>query len=153
MKKAILLQFVSLCLAFGSSTAAQAADKKHDHSHEAHAGHMLEGYLAVADALYKDDLKAAKKAAKGMSEHDGDSALSKPATAIAEAEDMAAAREAFKNLSAEALKIAKADKHGKYTVMHCPMVKGGGGDWLSADDKVNNPYFGARMPHCGGPKK
>jgi len=37
--------------------------------------------------------------------------------------------------------------------MNCPMVKGGGGDWLSTDGKVNNPYFGAKMPHCGGPKK
>ncbi len=66
---------------------------------------------------------------------------------------IAAAREAFKKMSAEAVKIAKAHKSDKYTVMNCPMVKGGGGDWLSANGKVNNPYFGPKMPHCGGPKK
>lgn len=123
------------------------------YAEEDHAHHMLEGYFAVADALYKDDLEAAKKAASGMVKHDDDSTLAEPAGKIAEAEDIAVAREAFKTLSASAIEMA--GKHGgeKYTAMNCPMVKGGGGDWLSADGKVNNPYFGAQMPHCGGPKK
>lgn len=119
---------------------------------EDHARHMLEGYFTVAEALYNDDLEAAQKAASGMVKHDEDSALAESATKIADAEDIATAREAFKTMSAVAIKMA--GKHGdeNYTVMNCPMVKGGGGDWLSADGKVNNPYFGAKMPHCGGPK-
>lgn len=138
----------SLALAAFAALATIPAQAEEDHAH-----HMLEGYFAVADALYKDDLEAAKKAASGMVKHDGDSALAEPAGKIAEAADIAAAREAFKTMSASAIEMA--GKHGdeKYTVMNCPMVKGGGGDWLSADGKVNNPYFGAQMPHCGGPKK
>ena len=119
---------------------------------EDHAMHVLKGYITVANALYEDDLGAAKKAAAGITKHDKDSALTEPATKVAEADDLATAREAFKVLSSKAIEIAKG--HGDhYTVMHCPMVKGGGGDWLSADGKVNNPYFGPKMPHCGGPKK
>ncbi len=155
MKK-LTSSFAPLALAVLAFASVQADDKDHkheDHKHEGHAGHMLEGYLAVSDALYKDDLAAAQKAATGMVKHDKDSALAEPATKISEAKDIAGAREAFKTLSATAIKMAA--KHGdeKYTVMNCPMVKGGSGDWLSADGKVNNPYFGAKMPHCGGPKK
>lgn len=120
---------------------------------EAHSGHMLEGYIAVTDALYKDDLAAAKEAAKAMTDHDEEGALAESAKQITEAKDIAAAREVFKKLSAEAIKVAKTDEEAKYTVMNCPMVIGGGGDWLSADGKVNNPYFGAAMAHCGGPKQ
>jgi len=154
MKKlSMLFAIAALAASTSPLSSVQAADKQHDHSHGAHAGHMLDGYIAVADALYKDDLKAAQKAAKGMISHDKESNLAKPAAEIVEAEDIAAARKAFKTMSVEAMKVAHAEKKGKYTVMHCPMVKGGGGDWLSADGEVNNPYFGAKMPHCGGPKK
>jgi len=35
--------------------------------------------------------------------------------------------------------------------MHCPMAANDkGADWLQESaDEVQNPYFGARMPHCG----
>ena len=33
--------------------------------------------------------------------------------------------------------------------MFCPMVKGGAGDWLQADPKLTNPYWGSQMLHCG----
>jgi Cu(I)/Ag(I) efflux system membrane fusion protein len=29
------------------------------------------------------------------------------------------------------------------------MVPGGAGDWLQADDKLLNPYFGSKMLRCG----
>lgn len=33
---------------------------------------------------------------------------------------------------------------------HFPMAFGGrGGDWLQADKKINNPYYGASMLRCG----
>jgi len=121
-------------------------------SHEAHAGHMLEGYLAISKALFADDLAAAKKAAAEMVEHDEDSDLAKGAAKVAAAQDLLAARAAFKELSTVAIEVAKTKKPELH-VMHCPMVKGGGGDWLSAETKVNNPYFGAQMPHCGSLKK
>ena len=33
--------------------------------------------------------------------------------------------------------------------MFCPMVKGGAGDWLQANDKLLNPYWGSQMLTCG----
>ncbi len=33
--------------------------------------------------------------------------------------------------------------------MFCPMVKGGAGDWLQADDRLLNPYWGSGMLRCG----
>jgi Cu(I)/Ag(I) efflux system membrane fusion protein len=33
--------------------------------------------------------------------------------------------------------------------MFCPMVKGGAGDWLQADDQLINPYWGSKMLRCG----
>lgn len=148
MKK-LLSSLATLALA-GLAVASVQADEK---EHEGHTGHMLAGYLAVADALYKDDLDAAQKAAVSINAHDADSTFADPAKEIIEAKDITGAREAFKTLSSKAIEMANHHEGEKYTVMNCPMVKGGNGDWLSADGKVNNPYFGARMPHCGGPKK
>lgn len=33
--------------------------------------------------------------------------------------------------------------------MYCPMVKGGRGDWLQANDDLRNPYYGSAMLNCG----
>jgi len=142
------LALISLPLAAANADEPKSAPE----SHEAHTGHMLEAYIAITQALFADDLDAAKKAASEMAEHDKDSELAKGAAKIAAAQDLPAARAAFKDLSAVAIKVAKTSKPELH-VMHCPMVKGGGGDWLSADAKVNNPYFGAQMPHCGSLKK
>ena len=112
----------------------------------------LKDYFAVAEALYKDDFKAAKEAAGRITAENAGKTLAEAAAKIATATDIASARDALKSLSAAAIDLTKKESIGNYTVMHCPMVKGGGGDWLSVDGKVNNPYYGAKMPHCGGPK-
>jgi len=118
-------------------------------AHEEHAGHMLEGYAVVSTALYKDDLAAAQKAATGMVKHDKESAMAKPAQAIAYAKSIEDARKHFKALSDVAIPIAKDEK--KMHVAHCPMAMGGkGANWLQkVEDEVQNPYMGAKMPHCG----
>jgi hypothetical protein len=36
---------------------------------------------------------------------------------------------------------------------HCPMVPGGGGDWLAANEQIANPYFGSQMLRCGTVKE
>jgi len=36
-----------------------------------------------------------------------------------------------------------------YAHMFCPMVKGGGGDWLQPNADLRNPYWGSRMLTCG----
>ncbi|RMF45194.1 MAG: HlyD family efflux transporter periplasmic adaptor subunit, partial [Planctomycetota bacterium] len=32
---------------------------------------------------------------------------------------------------------------------YCPMVPGGGGDWMQADPELKNPYWGSQMLTCG----
>ena len=36
-----------------------------------------------------------------------------------------------------------------YTHFYCPMVPGGGGDWLQQNGELVNPYFGSEMLRCG----
>lgn len=155
MKKTIKYMIVG---ALAASMGLANADEKHkDHgekhaSNERHAGHMLRGYLEVAQALFKDDLAKAKEAAQEMVEHDKKSSLAKPAAALAESKDIVTARKEFKNLSNLAMKLAKDEKG--YHEVFCPMVPGGGASWLQSQGKtVENPYMGARMPHCGKMKK
>ena len=149
-------------IGFAFATPALLAENGHNHAasshghaahapagHEAHADHMLEGYAVVSTALYKDDLAAAKKAASGMVKHDKHSAMAKQAQAIADSKDLETARMHFKMLSDVAIPVAKKEK--TMHQMHCPMAADGkGADWLQKSaDEVQNPYFGARMPHCG----
>ena len=97
----------------------------------------------MTDLLYQDDFAAAKKQAELLASAYPKSTLAEPAGDVANATDIATAREAFKKLSAAAIELVGKDS--AYTVMHCPMVKGGGGDWLSADGKVNNPHLAADL--------
>lgn len=60
-------------------------------------------------------------------------------------------REAFSKLSSSISEIAKVANTGSdIYVMHCPMYNGGkGGSWLSKEEQVKNPYYGAQMLTCG----
>jgi hypothetical protein len=158
MKNTTLVNTVSIAI-FGFSMTAMplsAAEHNHaNHSHkEAHANPILEGYNVVATALYKDDLAAAKKAAAGMVKQDEKSALAVPAKELSNAKTIEEARKSFNALSAAAIKMAKTAKG--YKVAYCPMANANkGGHWLQkdSDKKVNNPYFGAKMAHCGSFQK
>lgn len=67
--------------------------------------------------------------------------------------DLAGARKAFKPIShavvtlATQLRSASAKNH--FTHFYCPMVPGGGGDWLQPGGELLNPYFGSQMLRCG----
>jgi len=67
--------------------------------------------------------------------------------------DLAKARQAFKPISHAVVTLA-AHVRGQgarqsFTHFYCPMVEGGGGDWLQPGGKLLNPYFGSEMLHCG----
>lgn len=138
-------------LGFALATPALLAEEPHlaAATKEAQADHMLEGYSEVSSALYKDDLAAAKKAAGDLVKSDKGSALVKHCQAIADSKTLDEARLHFKELSDAAIPTAK-DKKTMHE-MHCPMAFGGkGASWLQkSPDEVQNPYFGAKMPHCG----
>jgi Cu(I)/Ag(I) efflux system membrane fusion protein len=67
--------------------------------------------------------------------------------------DLASVRKAFKPISHAILKLAaqvrSANANSAFTHFYCPMVPGGGGDWLQPGGQLVNPYFGSEMLHCG----
>ena len=62
-------------------------------------------------------------------------------------------RRAFRPLSHSLLRTAtlvRGEKTANKLVhLYCPMVPGGGGDWMQPDDEVVNPYWGSEMLSCG----
>jgi Cu(I)/Ag(I) efflux system membrane fusion protein len=65
----------------------------------------------------------------------------------------AARLDAFRPISHAIVRLA-AQVRGEgvteiYSQMFCPMVKGGGGDWLQPNTELRNPYWGSRMLTCG----
>ncbi|WDI41520.1 efflux RND transporter periplasmic adaptor subunit [Bremerella sp. P1] len=63
------------------------------------------------------------------------------------------ARKNFKPISHAVLNLATTIRgQGASQPFHqffCPMVKGGEGDWLQANDRLLNPYYGSQMLRCG----
>ena len=112
----------------------------------------LEAYHQVHGALAKDDLAAAKKSAGELAEKATAAkcaTMPQRAAELAKSESLEKAREHFKAISEECIKMA-AGIEGQY-VFTCPMAKA---DWLQTDSKqVSNPYMGKKMPTCGEIKK
>lgn len=67
--------------------------------------------------------------------------------------ELAEVRKAFKPISQAvvtlATQIRKEGAEKPFTHFFCPMVPGGGGDWLQASGDLLNPYFGSEMLRCG----
>ena len=66
---------------------------------------------------------------------------------------LATSRAAFRGVS-HALLRAAVEARGPQTAdslfhFYCPMVAGGGGDWLQNNELVANPYRGTEMLRCG----
>lgn len=112
----------------------------------------LKAYHQVHEDLAKDDLAAAKKSASELAEKAGPAkcpSTAKHAAELAKSTSLESAREHFKPISEECIKLA-AGIDGQY-VFTCPMAKA---DWLQTDSgKVSNPYMGKKMPTCGSLKK
>jgi Cu(I)/Ag(I) efflux system membrane fusion protein len=67
--------------------------------------------------------------------------------------DLAGAREHFKTISRHITLLAFSTRGAgaEQSILHfyCPMVKGGGGDWLQSGGELSNPYYGSLMLRCG----
>jgi hypothetical protein len=101
-------------------------------------------YMDAAAALAVDDFGKAKVALTTLSkETTGD--LQAKAKAAADATDITAMRESFKELSAMASQMKLPDD---YAVAFCPMYKGGS-KWVQKKETLANPYFGKSMQTCG----
>lgn len=113
-------------------------------------------YIVLKDALVATKMPEAKTAAQQLASSlkafSGCENTAVTAQKIENAKDIAAQRTAFTALSSDVIALFKHAELAKGTifVQHCPMAnKGDGGDWLSSEKKIQNPYYGSEMMECG----
>lgn len=113
-------------------------------------------YIALKDNLVKTNYELSANSAKLLAEklatlNIGDEFV-KSAEAIANAKDIVAQRDAFTKFNQVFIPKVKASTLNTGTVyfQFCPMANNGdGGDWISLEKKVQNPYYGDEMMECG----
>lgn len=130
---------------------------------------LFDNYFAIKDALVKTDgnlasakatellsaINAIKMETLKMDEHvvwmKVGISLKEDAEHIADTKDAGHQRDHFATLSKsiyELIKVSKQDTPIYF--QHCPMAnEGKGADWLSKENTIKNPYFGAMMLSCG----
>lgn len=130
---------------------------------------VFEHYFSVKDALVNTDSKAAATHAGALlkSLKNVDMAqlsaeehtvwmqvmkdLISEAEKMAVAKDIAGQRASFALLSNNMYNLSKVTRlSAPVYYQHCPMyARGKGGQWLSKENTVKNPYYGAQMLTCG----
>lgn len=111
---------------------------------------VLSAYESVRAALAKDDLVAAKAATNNLIKSaiaGKNESIEQHAKKLVSSDSIEKAREHFKAISIEAIKIISS-KDGYY-VMTCPMANA---DWIQTNKNVENPYMGQKMSGCGSIK-
>ena len=106
-------------------------------------------YFATQQALSKDDLPGAQAAAVALAAHPASQEIG---DAISGAGDLAAARQAFAELSTVLIRVARQGgvHAGPLHLFHCPMAfDNEGAAWLQQAMQTQNPYFGSQMYRCG----
>jgi hypothetical protein len=119
---------------------------------------LIDPYLQVQVALSADQFEGVAK--HGVAIEKAASSLGADAAAIvagakklAAAQDIAAARTAFGEISSALTEYAEKTTSGfgpDVRVAYCPMVNK---PWLTKDKTIRNPYYGASMLTCGSFKK
>ena len=126
---------------------------------------VFEQYFKVKDALVATDSQEASASAKelntaisnvkmgelGNEEHmlwmKILPNLTKDAKTIANAKDVEKQRDVFNSLSNNVYQLIKISKNLETVYyQYCPMKKM---NWLSKDNNIKNPYYGAQMLSCG----
>lgn len=117
---------------------------------------IFDGYIALKNALvgtkFEDAKKVAADLSKSLKAREGCENTALIADRISAAKDIATQRKEFTALSSDVIALFRhADlKKGVIYVQHCPMANdGNGGDWLAAEQKIQNPYYGDEMMECG----
>ena len=72
--------------------------------------------------------------------------IGKAAATLAGAADLAAARNAFFELSKPMVRYREMVSGQRPVVVYCPMAKR---SWLQPEGTIGNPYLGQKMPTCG----
>lgn len=117
---------------------------------------IYDGYISLKNALVNTKFEDAQQAALALktdlASYKGCENTSLIANEIANAKDIKQQRKEFTSLSTDVIALFKhADViKGSIFVQHCPMANNGdGGDWLAAESKIQNPYYGDEMMECG----
>lgn len=113
-------------------------------------------YEDLKNALVNSDSSEAKKSAtkleKSLATYEGCESTASIARKISETTNIVFQRKEFTALSMDLIAFIKSGEIEKGTiyVQHCPMAnKGDGGDWLSTEKDIKNPYYGKGMLTCG----
>jgi hypothetical protein len=117
---------------------------------------IYKGYVGLKNALVAGNPTGAKQTAMELSASlkafEGCENTALIADKIAGTEDLRVQRKEFTALSSDVIALFKhvdLDKGAIY-VQHCPMANNGdGGDWLSSEKEIRNPYYGDEMLECG----
>jgi len=117
---------------------------------------IYKGYISLKNSLVSSNSAAAKQTAMDLSValkgFEGCENTALIADKIAGTGDLKIQRKEFTALSSDVIALFKHVElnKGNIYVQHCPMANGGdGGDWLSSDQKIRNPYYGDEMMECG----
>ncbi len=131
---------------------------------------LYKSYFNMKDALTQDDLAQAQKASEEMKQGfskvnmslftgDAHNTWMKQSSTIEDAlqhvahfKSIAEVRKAFKQISVGMIAITQTFKPYNKALfqLSCPMFDGNnGGDWLSLNNEIKNPYYGKTMLNCG----
>lgn len=138
MKNLLLLLTISL---FGLAAFAQQ-DKEN----------VMSAYLRVKEALVKSDSKQTSQASAelltAVNALKGYEDLKKATANMAAQNDLEKQRNAFAKVSAATWELVKDSKELSTPLFYqyCPMKKT---YWISAEEKIRNPYYGSTMLTCG----
>ena len=153
-----------------STSEAEVQDAVQDTKSKNAIKSLFDQYLKLKDALVSDSFVAAKQEGSALLEqmnsvdmsifagvaHDvwmqeGMKSMEYLREVVA-AGNLAKARDAFKPFSEHIIRMAQAFRPFDKTlyIQHCPMADDfKGANWLSTEDDIMNPYFGASMLKCG----
>jgi len=121
---------------------------------------ILKTYFQLSDALVRENQLDIKRSALILEEvakaNSDQSNLVPYAQSILSSEDIEKQREKFHSISK--ILIDRIEKNGllkgKLFVAECPMAfNDQGAQWLTAEEKILNPYFGSSMLTCGSIEK
>ncbi|WP_316829311.1 DUF3347 domain-containing protein [Pedobacter aquatilis] len=107
---------------------------------------------ALVNSSAADAQKLAGKLQQSLTAYEGCESTASIAKKISETNNIAFQRKDFTALSMDLIAFIKSGEieSGTIYVQHCPMAnKGDGGDWLSKEKEIRNPYYGKEMLECG----
>jgi hypothetical protein len=155
LRKGIAAGIVVLCFLIGGPGGLHSASGVDNGPLKGAARSVLENYEKIHKALAADSItgvsESAGTIAKAIRDDSGKSlplTVAADAEKVAEAQDLRAARRAFKPLSASLIgwmAESKLESSG-YQEVYCPMADA---NWLQKGEEIFNPYYGKKMLHCG----